>query len=236
VLPHGFSTDGTPWVLPDRVASHVRERLMASGQMSVRARIRAGDLGHRAPGRIVTLSRIPGSRDFTLAQWGRNLQFRVRTPGNGGNGDRVTAMTRGGPVDHASHEVWGVFDGDVARIFVDGACWGDALVAATRVRNRVGRTIVSLIVAATAFTGLAAATLVGGPLRRMRIVCLVAGSAAWLSLFWVGVWRPFPDFDLPALLLCALSLAASMPILRRRAAAETPGRPPGTGLGRAPRA
>jgi len=215
----GFLSDGPAWIFSERASEHVRERLVQTGRMSVRARIRAFDLGGFVPGRIVTMSRIPGTRDFTLAQRGRNLQFRVRTPGNGGNGDRVTAYTRGGPLDLETHVVWGVFDGDVARIYLDGRCWGDALVAATRVRNRMGSTIVSLMIAATAFTGLAGAALVGGSRRRRLGALLLGGASAWLALLAIGLWRPFPDFDLPALLIGVVSLLAAAPLVHAR----TPG-------------
>jgi hypothetical protein len=217
----GFFSNGTPWVLPEHASEHVRERLMDSGRMSVRTRVRALDLGLFAPGRIVTLSQIPGSRDFTLGQRGRNLQFRVRTPGNGRNGDHVTAFTRGGPVDLAPHEVWGVFDGNVARIYIDGQCWGDALVAATRVRNRMGNAMLSLMIAATAFTGLAVGTLVGGSLLRRRTVHFAAGAASWLSLLAVGLWRPFPDFEVLAAGIGVASLLVAAPLLGGRSRPES---------------
>lgn len=208
----GWLSNGEPWFLPVELADHVRERLVARGRLSVRTRQNATDLDLRGPARIVTLSADPSRRDFTLAQSGRDLQLRVRTPGNGRNGDRVSAWTHSGAVGPGFHDVWAVYDGARASVRVDGRCLGDGLVALTELPPPLSEMLTLVLLTTTTLAGLALAVWVR-PARR-QIGLWAGGGGAWLAMQAAGCWDHLPGFDAPSLAIAAISLAAAMPLLR----------------------
>ena len=124
----GLLMGGGLWVLPDTAARHVRERLMESGAFSLHARIRADNLSARGPARIVSMSADTSNRNFTLGQDERELVLRIRTPGTGPNG-HFEAQTADSPLGENPIDVWGIFDGEVASIFVEGICRANQLLA-----------------------------------------------------------------------------------------------------------
>lgn len=72
--------------------ARVRKRLVAEAERSQRVRLSAVVVPLNdtmsGPARIITFSWSPHSRNATLAQQGRDLVFRVRTPMTGDNGSR----------------------------------------------------------------------------------------------------------------------------------------------------
>ncbi len=68
-------------------ATPLTAALRRAGAFSVEAYVTPAALTQVGPARIVSLSRTPGKRNFTLAQEGRGLNVRVRTPLSGPNGD-----------------------------------------------------------------------------------------------------------------------------------------------------
>ncbi|MBN1893098.1 VanZ family protein, partial [bacterium] len=83
-LQGGCFTAGGP--LPGWTAA-----VKKSKQFSVEAAVRTASLDQKGPARIVTLSRGNAERNFTLAQDGSAVVFRVRTPAAGPNGSVVHA-------------------------------------------------------------------------------------------------------------------------------------------------
>lgn len=208
----GLSTRGGLWVLPDKAARHVRERLTESGAFSLHARIRADDLSARGPARIVSLSADTSNRNFTLGQDERELVLRIRTPGTGPNG-HFEAQTADSPLGQNPIDVWGIFDGQVASIFVDRICRADQHLAMRAAPELIGVSIVTTIIVVTALSGLAAAAMSRSSRRRGRQLWLVCGGAsAWLFLFFAGCWEHLPYLDVPAVLVGVASLTAAAPL------------------------
>ncbi|NOY82127.1 MAG: LamG domain-containing protein, partial [Kiritimatiellaeota bacterium] len=83
-----------------------RELLAAcrkTNELTVEAALTPANVTQGGPARIVTFSRDPGSRNFTLGQEHDKLIFRLRTPRTGGNGTNpqtVFGKLRAGSMTH----------------------------------------------------------------------------------------------------------------------------------------
>lgn len=219
----GLVSTGGRWILPDTAARHVSERLSSASRFSLHVRLAAGELEVGGPARTVSLSLDQAHRDFTLGQADRDLQLRVRTPGNGRNGDRYSAWTHGGPLDGELQDVWATFDGEVARIFVDGRCHGDALIALSRTRSVTGLMMASTLVAAVALAALAAAAWVAPRARGGAVAAVWLGGGAAFALLWAaGCWEHLPHLAPLAPGLAALTLAAASPVARELSSLGSP--------------
>jgi hypothetical protein len=210
----GLVLNGERWVFPEPVSRHVRERLVLTGRMSLWIAFRSTDLTATGPARIISQSFDPSNRNFTLGQVGKNLVFRLRTPGNGDNGSRVTALTRDEPIDTEPLIVQSVYDGEVITIFVNGVRRGKGLVAVTRGPN-FSEYLGLAAVACTAFPALLAAVLCRARQRYWRYLWLVGGGAiGWLLLKFTASWSYLSYFEPIAGLLGVASALAAIPIVR----------------------
>lgn len=116
--------------LSPEMSTSVHDRLVATGRMSLLAWFRVADLEQTDLERIVSFSRDPFHRNFTLGQEASALAFRLRTPGTGLNGylpeTRTTQILESG----RSYFVAATYDGFVSRVFVDGDLQGRENLAA----------------------------------------------------------------------------------------------------------
>lgn len=212
-----------PLRLPDRFAAHLHQRLGPMAQLTVSARVRPDRLDLSGPARIVSFSRDPLNRNFTLSQEGREVNFRVRTPATGPNGVNPKVETLDSPLDVREHRIVATFDGEVSRIIVDSVCRRETLIAVSRAPALLGRMLGATIVLCTALGGLAIASIAPSGAVRLRVVLFCAGgSAAWLTLWLGGTWDHVSGFGFRAVILGPLALATSASLLRSVVA----GRPP----------
>lgn len=211
----GLRTTGPGWELPGEVASHVRDRLIETGQISLWLRVRPDDLSAGGPARILSLSRDPGNRNFTLAQQQRDIVFRVRTPATGENGMRPQATTTGSPLTRGEHRVLATFDGVTSRIYVDGRCRGEVLIAFSRGTGLLGLELSAALVSCTALAALACifAAPRASPLLVRRGAYFLGGLAAWALLRVAGAWSHLPDFGATAVALGVAALACGWPLV-----------------------
>jgi hypothetical protein len=218
----GLHLEGGVWLLDQAVADHVHERLGATNQLSLLARLRVADLTSGGPARIVTLSADTRRRNFTLGQTRRNLVLRVRTPNTTVNGNPAV-KTLDQPLESGFHDIRANFDGRVGKIFVDGRCRGSLLYAQYYAQGVLAPGILPLtIVAQTVLAALAAGALVGGSIRRRRVAFLAAGGAAFGILRVAGVWSPMPAFDLIGGLVAVAALVSAFPLLADRDPSDHP--------------
>jgi hypothetical protein len=201
--------------LPDRFAEHLYERLTATAEFSIRARIRPESLDASGPARIISFSRDPGRRNFTLGQEGRELIFRVRTPATGPNGSNPETQTFGSPLSLREHWVEAAFDGEVSQISVDGTCFARVPISVRTAPLLLARGLGATIIVCTALGGFAAASLARARAgrRRLTLFC-VGGTATWLLLWLGGTWQHVSGFGFAAAVLGCLALAACAPPLR----------------------
>ena len=108
---------------PLKTVSPMRElaaALQKSSQFTVEAWIRTDNLEQGGPARILSLSADPDRRNFTLAQAGNDIHFRVRTPLTGVNGSRIHLVGRSVLTDTKPHHLVATFHHGVERLFIDG--------------------------------------------------------------------------------------------------------------------
>lgn len=110
------------------------ETLRRTGQLTILVWMTPENVTQTGPARIVTGSRDPFRRNFTLGQMGRTLTFRLRTPNTGGNGMDPALYTP--PVLSAGRQsfIAATYDGAVSKIYVDGKLVARANLASRRPR------------------------------------------------------------------------------------------------------
>lgn len=96
------------------------DALKNASQMTISIWLRTAALNQSGPARIVTLSLNTDERNFTLAQDGSGLVFRVRTRQAGPNGSKIRPVAPEAIQDLGWHHVSAVFNRGYGRIFVDG--------------------------------------------------------------------------------------------------------------------
>ncbi len=220
--------------LAPRIARALGHHFVSRHELSVVARVAFDDPQADGPARIVTFSRDPSHRNFTLGQREGDLEFRVRTPATGPNGHRPAARTPRGPLrgGMGTGRVWtvaGVFDGRRSWIGVEGACAGDAFVELAALPEWAGDLIHLSVALGVSLPALAA----GGLARRRRRRLLLGGTAALLSVAAMrfgGLWSGLAGYDPIAAGVAAAALLACVPLLLRAGTAQgargTPGPPP----------
>jgi hypothetical protein len=213
-LGRNLSVQGGRWVLPRWAAEAVRERLTATGELSVTARLRVASLDTFGPARIVSLSRDPYRRNFTLGQSRADLVLRVRTPNTSDNGMDPEIRSSGGALTTRPQSVRATFHGPYGRIFIDGHCYGDLLYPAEYAVWPIGAGIVFTILACCAAAALGAASLVVRGGRRRIAAFWIGGSTAWTILWFTGTWTHFPTYDGVAAAVGIAGMLCALPLVR----------------------
>jgi len=168
------------------------DALVKNGAMTLLVRFRTDDLDQSGPARIVTFSKDPFNRNFTLGQRGRALNFRLRTPVSGPNGDFPDTNVPELLVEDEELVVAVSFDRRVVRVFVNG------LLAARTNLAAAGHPIPDLadygLPAAASLLGLllAVSSLTVSQFRTRWVVCALAGALGGLLLVLVGGTRALP--------------------------------------------
>jgi hypothetical protein len=112
------------------VSAKVHQRLAGTGTMSLLAWFRVNDLEQVNVERIVTFSRDRRHRNFALGQYGKVLEFRLRTPATSLDGNQPATRTSATLEAGRSYFVAATYDGFVSRVFVDGDLLGRGNLAA----------------------------------------------------------------------------------------------------------
>ena len=105
----------------------VMDPVRRASSMILSVRLRTHHPSQSGPARIVTLSGNTQDRNFTLAQDGADLVFRVRTEQAGPNGSRKTASAPGVFRNGGWLRVDAVFNRGYSRLYVDGKPVGRCL-------------------------------------------------------------------------------------------------------------
>jgi glycopeptide antibiotics resistance protein len=108
-------------------ADFITRSLRAASRMTLSVTVRAGNADQTGPARIVSLSGGTQERNFTLAQDGADLVFRVRTAQAGPNGNWKRAVAPSVLGDGRWHRIEAVFNRGYSGIIVDGEPAGRSL-------------------------------------------------------------------------------------------------------------
>lgn len=167
-------------------AAALTHALRRRGTFSVEATVAPASLAQDGPARIVSLSRTPGQRNFTLAQRGDAVAFRVRTPLTGPNGtaEDGEALWPGVFEGASPRHLLVTYGHGTLRLYVDGETFGEPfpLQAIYRLKRfPVVPTIVGVALAALLPLGLAGPALLALT-RRPRLTLI-----AWLAITLLAV-------------------------------------------------
>jgi hypothetical protein len=127
-LPYGRS------LLSSDEELRFHDALVRQNEMTLLVSMQTNNLEQSGPARIITYSRDPGNRNFTLAQIHDTLTFRLRTPSSGTNGANPALYS--GPVLSLDRPAFvaAVYDGRTSRLYVDGKLVAHADLGARRPR------------------------------------------------------------------------------------------------------
>ncbi len=114
-------------------AKRLSETIKRTGAVSIEAWIRPANLNQKGPARIVTMSKDPNERNFTLGQEGDRLEVRLRTSDTSTNGIPSIQSASRSLGEKLSHVVYTRSRGGQARMHVDGR-----VVAEQRVAGSMG--------------------------------------------------------------------------------------------------
>jgi glycopeptide antibiotics resistance protein len=103
-----------------RPAEKLYDALNTSSELSVEVWMTPANVEQKGPARIVSLSRNPVARNFTVGQDGADIDFRLRTPVSGTNGTTVNLRTRNGFLAPEQFHVVATYRGGVEKLFVNG--------------------------------------------------------------------------------------------------------------------
>ena len=175
------------------------DTLTSRNQLTLLVAMRTSNLEQNGPARIVTYSRDPWRRNFTLGQIRNTLTFRLRTPASGRNG--VDPALYSGPVLslNSTSLVAAVYDGRISSLYVDGKPVAEADLGIRRPRlpqrilswlpNSLPIREIELVGAEILLSGLFAIGifgLVGVPRRPLvRFFVGAAAGAAIAAITWV---------------------------------------------------
>jgi hypothetical protein len=104
-----------------RPANEICDAINKSQAFTVEAEVESLDLTQSGPARIVSISKDPVVRNFTIAEQMGNVVVRVRTPRNGVGGGRMQFRTESRVLAGGMHHISTTVGRGTVRLFVDGA-------------------------------------------------------------------------------------------------------------------
>ncbi|MCF6155188.1 MAG: VanZ family protein [Candidatus Brocadia sp.] len=107
------------WLTTAAPAEYLTERIMKHSQFTLIVTVTTADTTQSGPARIVSLSADPSCRNFTLAQQGSDLVFRLRTPLTGRNGTNPESIVHNVFSTTKPHKLVITYDGSILTIYVD---------------------------------------------------------------------------------------------------------------------
>ena len=97
------------------------QAMVTGGGLSVVFIARPYTLHQRGPARIISYSKNPWQRNFTVGQYGSALSIRIRTPTAGLNGTKPEVFVPGVFTANKQHHIVISYDFKALKVYVDGA-------------------------------------------------------------------------------------------------------------------
>ncbi len=143
----------------DKPATRLAQAIRKSGEITIEAWIRPANTSQEGPARIVTMSRNPNERNFTLGQESDHLEVRFRTSRTSTNGIPSLNSERRSVTTQLTHIVYTRDRGGQTRLYLNG-------------RKRDEQTV-------------AGATSVWQPSLKLGLANEVTGDRPWLGTFFL---------------------------------------------------
>ncbi len=107
------------WLETEAPAEYLTQRIVATSQFTLGITVATSDTKQTGPARIISLSKDPSHRNFTLGQEGSGLEFRLRTPLTGENGGEPRLKVPDVFSSKNLHNLIITYDGSIFRLYVD---------------------------------------------------------------------------------------------------------------------
>jgi hypothetical protein len=118
---HGLEVAGSTLIRSEVPADRLIESIRQSSAITLEAWVRPAKADQAGPARIVTLSRNPNERNFTLGQDGDKFDVRVRTTGTDSNGMPSVAAKPKSLSTELTHVVFTRDREGAARVYINGS-------------------------------------------------------------------------------------------------------------------
>jgi len=116
----GVNLGPNQWLETTAPASYLTRRIKKTSQFTLVATVTTGDTEQQRTTRIVSLSANPNRRNFTLAQLGSDLVFRLRTPLTGENGTDPQLVVPNIFSTMDSQNLVITYNGSILNVYVNG--------------------------------------------------------------------------------------------------------------------
>jgi len=111
---------GTTLIRSDKAATRLIDAVRRSGELTVEAWVKSARTNQSGPARVVTLSKTPTERNFTLGQDGDKFDLRLRTTKTSTNGIPSLSSKSRSLTTKLTHVVYTRDRGGRARIYLNG--------------------------------------------------------------------------------------------------------------------
>jgi hypothetical protein len=115
----GVHLNPSQWLKTETAATQLIKKIRNTSQLTVGVIVASLDACQKGPARILSISKSPYDRNFTLAQKGSNLSFRLRTRVTGKNGDRPEIVIPNVFGDSKYHHIIVTYDGRYLLFYLD---------------------------------------------------------------------------------------------------------------------
>ncbi|MFP4057007.1 MAG: PQQ-binding-like beta-propeller repeat protein [Candidatus Brocadiia bacterium] len=127
-VPGGLAVRGEALIRSAGPATRIIEACRESGEITIEAWIKPASDRQKGPARIVSLSKDPHHRNFTLGQEGRAYDVRLRTTATGANGAEPSTRSRACVAPRLAHVAYTRDRAAKARIYLDGEVVGEETI------------------------------------------------------------------------------------------------------------
>ena len=119
-VPGGIGIREATTVASGGAAAKIIDAVRASNAITIEAWLKPADTRQNGPARIISLSKDPYNRNFTLGQERDRYEVRLRTTSTGENGMKPALASRGGARTRLSHVAYTRDAAGNAAFYVDG--------------------------------------------------------------------------------------------------------------------
>ncbi len=113
-----FLTPGH-WLETDTSVAYMAQKLRETSQFTFSATVATADTKQTGPARIISISKDPSSRNFTIGQEGTDLVFRLRTPLTGVGGTKPEIIVSNIFTDTNPHRLLITYSKSFLQLYVD---------------------------------------------------------------------------------------------------------------------